>query len=46
MKRICGVLGCYEDFDTFIDHPTRGKRAVCEDHAEDYPLLDVGEGQP
>lgn len=35
----CGCSGCSGDVVAFIDHPDHGQRAVCEDHVDNYPVL-------
>ncbi len=36
----CGCSGCGDDVVAIVDHPKHGRRAVCEDHTADYPVLE------
>lgn len=40
----CGALGCREAADVVIHHAEYGRRAVCDDHAEDHAVVERLDG--
>lgn len=37
---VCGCLGCRDSAVAIVRHPNHGRRAVCEDHAGDYEVIE------
>ena len=37
---VCGCLGCHDPAVAIVRHPTHGRRAVCDDHAGDYEVIE------
>jgi hypothetical protein len=40
----CGCLGCTSDATLWIRHPKHGRRPVCNDHQNSYPIDGFVEG--
>lgn len=41
----CGCLGCHEPAVVVINHPTHGRRVVCDGHADGFVVIEVLEVQ-
>lgn len=37
---ICGCLSCHEPAVAIVDHPSYGRRAVCDGHAQDFEVIE------
>lgn len=37
----CSCIGCRDGAACFIEHPTRGRMAVCEGHRDGFEVIEL-----